>query len=178
MTEPPLRQELRIIATIVDYDGLIEAIRARIVDLGTCIPSVDTVAGLPEDYTGKVLRQVRSIGPVSLGPLLGALQAKLLMVPDEEADYKIHHGLNRLKKRGTKGPRLDANAGVNAGERKSRKGRILRVKQLLTSSAPQRSMTARIAACVRWQKHRAKQAKLARRRELRRKLMEAASDTR
>lgn len=48
-------------------------------------------------------------------------------------------------------------------------------KLLITSTSSQRRVAATHAATIRWQKHRAKQAKLARRRELRRKLMEAAS---
>ena len=169
MTEP------RIIATIDarnGYDGLIAMFRARIVELGTCIPAVDEVAGLPQDYTGKVLRNIRTVGRVSLGPLLGALGIKLVVMDDHEADYKVKRGLNGIRKRGTRGPKLNPDANANADETKTRKGRILRAKFLLTSSSSQRSNIARHAASVRWQKYRARKARLARRRELRKKLME------
>jgi hypothetical protein len=176
MTEP------RIIATIDarnGYDGLIAMFRARIVELETHMEAVDEVAGLPTRYTGKLLdiqikdvnQRSTNLGRDSLGPLLGALGLKLAVLVDETADYKIKRGLNGLRKRGTKGPNLSK---PNTKPAYAEFGRLGRAKFLMVSSAKQRSMTARIAACARWQRHRAKQAKLARRRELRRKLMEAA----
>lgn len=179
MTEPG-----RIIATIdggtrKGYDVMIGAFRARIVELGTHMEAVDEVAGLPTRYTGKLLdlsikdvnQRSTNLGRDSLCPLLGALGLKLVIMEDETADYKIKQGLNGLRKRGTKGPNLSK---PNNKPAYDVFGRLGRAKFLMVSSAKQRSMTARIAACARWQKHRAKQARLARRRELRRKLMEAA----
>lgn len=171
----------RIIATIDarnGYDGLIAAFRARIVELGTHFEAVDEVAGLPTRYTGKLLNENgdvarrsgrKSLGRESFGPLLGALGVKVLIVVDDAADYKIKRGMNGLKRRGSRGTKID-NAGPDAGPPFDRFGQIGRAKQLMLNSPTYRSMSARIAACARWQKHRAKQAKLARRRELRRKL--------
>lgn len=172
MTEPP-----RLIVMIDCRDAYREMIamfRARIVELGTNYESIEAATGLPDGYVAKMLSQPSRaiskkgiIGAVTLGPLMQVVGIKFGVFVDENA---IMH---RLDKRESRGPKLDA--GVDAGVVKQRKGRIARTKQLILSSSKQRSMTARIAACERWQKHRAKQAKLARRRELRRKLMDAAA---
>lgn len=195
MTDQP-----RVLATIdgrSGYDGLIAMFRARIVELGTHMEAVDEVAGLPTRYTGKLLNtngeMVRrhgrqGIGRESFGPLLGALGIKLVAVIDDAAEYKIKQGMNGLKKRGSAGAKID-NAGPDAGPNFSQFGKIGRAKQLMLNSSKHRSMSARIAAVARWQMERevklkVKQFKwseervrayLARRRELRRKLMEAAT---
>jgi hypothetical protein len=167
--------------TLAGYDVLIGAFRSRIVELETHMEAVDEVAGLPTRYTGKLLAFKFALGRTSLTPLLGALGLKLAVMIDDDADYKIKEGLNGLKKRGTKGSKLN-NTGFRTGFENPRIARLARAKQITISSSKYRSMSARIAVCARWQKYRARkaaeaahQAKLARRRELRRKLMEAAS---
>jgi hypothetical protein len=52
------------------YGGLIAALRARAAELNTPLQSIDTVAGLPDSYTAKLLTQKKRLGPISLGPLL------------------------------------------------------------------------------------------------------------
>jgi hypothetical protein len=47
------------IAIITDYDGLVTALRQRLIDLGTSLEAVDHVAGVPEFYTSKVLSSWR-----------------------------------------------------------------------------------------------------------------------
>lgn len=179
----------RILATIdgrSGYDGLIAMFRARIIELGTHMEAVDEVAGLPTRYTGKLLNKSggvvrrhgrQGIGRESFGPLLGTLAIKLVAMVDDAADYKIKQGLNGLRQRGTKGTKI---AKPDAKPAFAQFGKIGRAKYLLVSSSAKRSMSARIAACARWQQYRAKQARLARRRftaaqrrELRKKLMEA-----
>jgi hypothetical protein len=95
------------LAVVTDYLGLVTALRRRIVEIGTGMESVDEVAGLPNGYTGKLLnraRGARALGPISFGPLLGALGLKLAVLPDDEALAKV---IDRLPPRGTKGPKLD-----------------------------------------------------------------------
>jgi hypothetical protein len=97
------------LAVVTDYRGLVTALRRRIVELGTGMESVDEVAGLPARYTSKLLSTnvrpgKKNLGPLSLGPLLGALGVKLALVADEEALAKV---IDRLPQRGTRGPKLD-----------------------------------------------------------------------
>jgi hypothetical protein len=85
------------LATIADYEDLITALVARVDDLGISRDTVDEIAGLSDHYTTKLLSLsdtrrpgarrlgVRSVSLRMLGPLLGALALKLVVVPDEEA---------------------------------------------------------------------------------------------
>jgi hypothetical protein len=91
------------LAVVTDYDGLVTALRQRIVELGTSIEAVDGIIGLPTRYTGKLLNGARGIGRVSLGSLLGALALKLAVMPDNDALARLRH---RLPQRGTRGPKL------------------------------------------------------------------------
>lgn len=164
MTEPG-----RIIATIYAtgdaYDVLKAVFRARIVELGTCINSVDDVAMLPDGYTAKLLAKepIRTIGRVSLGPLLQVLGLKLVVVEDR------NQHMEKLEGRKSQRQRID-DAYQDAHRSKAGLNRAKWRKLLITSTSSQRRVAATHAATIRWQKHRAKQAKLARRRELRRKL--------
>ena len=98
------------LAIVTDYLGLVTALRQRIVELGTGLDAVDEVAGLPNGYAGKLLRNKHSLGRLSMGPILGALGLKLAVLSDDEALAKIRH---RLPARGTKGPKLgDAELGI------------------------------------------------------------------
>jgi hypothetical protein len=85
------------LATIKNYDDLITALRARVDDLGISRDTVDEIAGLSDHYTTKLLTLsdtrragarrlgTRSLSLRILGPLLGALSVKILLVPDDEA---------------------------------------------------------------------------------------------
>jgi hypothetical protein len=81
------------LAIVTDYNGLVAALRRRIIELDTSLEAVDEVAGLPARYTSKALGRTRGLGRTSLGPLLGALAVKLAVVPDNEALARIRHRL-------------------------------------------------------------------------------------
>lgn len=72
-----------------DYSALIDVMRKRRVELGlTCI-ELDAKAGFPEGYTSKLenYRQAgpgRAFGPVSLPLWLGALDLKMVIVPEAD----------------------------------------------------------------------------------------------
>ena len=88
----------RQLAEATDYNGLVTAIRSRVAELQLAGETIDEVAGLPARYTAKLLRPmpVRRIGMLSLGPLLGALGLKLIVVEDEDALRRV---AGRLKRR-------------------------------------------------------------------------------
>jgi hypothetical protein len=78
---------MRQLAIARDYTSLIDALRARIVALDTTTIAIDELAGLPTGYTSKLMAHMpmRSLGRVSLGPLLGALGLKLAVLEDSGA---------------------------------------------------------------------------------------------
>jgi hypothetical protein len=67
----------RQLAVVRSYGDLINALRARIRELGTTCEAVDYIAGIPLRYCNKLLapHPPRTIGSQSLGPLLGALDS-------------------------------------------------------------------------------------------------------
>lgn len=85
----------KVLATITDYSSLLFACRARVEERQIAISSDNTahVAGLSDRRISQMLSlrtlrnipSVRRVGILSLGPLLGVLQVKLLMVEDEAA---------------------------------------------------------------------------------------------
>jgi hypothetical protein len=84
----------RALATITyenGYQALVDSLRARAQELRVALSSENfaQVSGLPSFYAAKLLspssHQVRRIGAISLGPLLGALSLKLIVMEDEKA---------------------------------------------------------------------------------------------
>jgi hypothetical protein len=86
------------LATIRDYSDLVAALRARANALDVSRGTIDEVAGLPSGYAGKLLALVpsKTLGRVSLGPVLGALGVMLVLVEDAAALDRVR---DRLVKR-------------------------------------------------------------------------------
>jgi hypothetical protein len=107
------RRSHRALAVVTDYTGLVTALRQRIAELGTHMEAVDEVAGLPLRYTSKLMSENNhtSLGRVSLGPLLGALASKLVVVPDQDALARVRHRLLARDACG-RGPSLLAGSAV------------------------------------------------------------------
>jgi len=72
----------RRLAVVHSYDDLVLALRQRVDELETTFESVDELAGLPLRYSGKLLgpARARSLGRISLGPLMGALGIEIHVV--------------------------------------------------------------------------------------------------
>jgi hypothetical protein len=79
-------RELAVVDFQNGYAGLVDAMRARAQERRIALSSADfaAVSGLPSYYGNKLLaaNPVRRIGAISLGPLLGALGIRLLVVED------------------------------------------------------------------------------------------------
>ena len=75
------------LAEIIDYDGLVVALRARADQLEVSRETISDLAGLPDRYASKLLslRHVRRIGLESLGPLLDTLGVRLVLIEDGDA---------------------------------------------------------------------------------------------
>jgi hypothetical protein len=76
---------------ISSYDDLISAFRERVDGLNISREELDRVAGLAKGHSGKLLgrKQVKRFGSVTLGPMLGAIGCKLILVEDPEQTAKI-----------------------------------------------------------------------------------------
>jgi hypothetical protein len=150
----------RIIAEFRDYPGMLDALRARALELKLCVSDDENLAlmGLPSNYISKLLRPkpVRRIGPHSLGPILGGFGVKLVMVEDVAAMARLRMLSDKygkaLKTRNGNLVRADSTHVVFSWQfmRKiRRKGGLARAAKL---TARQRSDSARNAAMARWRK--------------------------
>jgi hypothetical protein len=141
---------VNILAEATNYDELIGAFRARMHSLNTPMEIIDEVAGLPTRYTSKIFAPARlkTVGRVSLGPLLGALGLRLLVAVDEEAFAKVQHRL--VPRKNTRGEirairdRRSALLGNGAW------GRMMQARWMLSTSSRQRKAWARQAIRARW----------------------------
>jgi hypothetical protein len=92
-----------------DYDALIEFVRYRVEELQTTHESIDAAAKLQGGYSGKILAPtpIKSMGKVSMGPMLQSLGLALIVVRDDAQFAAIK---DRLAKR--ERPRQPSNAGT------------------------------------------------------------------
>lgn len=83
----------KVLAEVFDYPQMIAAFRARANELKISRSHENTanVAGLTNGYLAKLLapKPVRRIGAVSLGPVLGVLGVKILVVVDDAAMARL-----------------------------------------------------------------------------------------
>jgi hypothetical protein len=81
----------KIVGEFSDYNELISALRARAASLNLSGAEADRLSGLPDRYAQKLLgpHQIRRLGLNSLGPFLGALAVRCLIVEDKAALEKL-----------------------------------------------------------------------------------------
>jgi hypothetical protein len=143
------------LAIVRDYWELVTALKARMHELGVTMETVDHVAGLPARYTSKIFapHPIKGLGRISMGPTLGALGVKLLLVEDAEQLARVKSRLVKRKQRGLMPSMMPSVALTPEFMRQiGRKGGLAR---LVTMQPWQRSLSAREAAKARWQKHSA-----------------------
>ena len=85
----------RVIASFDSYEGMLEALRTRAIELRLAGNTFDEYVGLPRGYTQKVIgiRPVRRLGMTSFGPVLSGLGLRCLLVVDEEATRRLKERL-------------------------------------------------------------------------------------
>jgi hypothetical protein len=147
------------------YAGMIAAMRARAQERRMAITSTDVAqtAGLAGHYIAKLLspskNPVRRVGMISLGPLLGVLQAKLLLVPDPEAEKlygaRIPQRQESCVHNGVRGDTTEIRFSHKKFRQIQAKGRRSRWDNM---SPKQRSAVARELNRIRWAKVAAKTA--------------------
>ncbi len=89
----------RVIAEFSNYDELINALRLRAAELNLSGEQIDCYAGLPARYAQKLLgpNPVRRLGSISLGPFLGALGVRCILVEDETSVERIRRQITPRK---------------------------------------------------------------------------------
>lgn len=153
MTEP------RKVCVVRSYDELIAALRGRADDIKLTRTNIDeAMKTLPDGYAAKLLAPVpvKTLGRVSLGPMLQVLGLAIVLVEDQEA-------LERVRKR-VRGRVKVTDTGRNILATKKRRrsrfpkgsdhARLMRARQILNQTPEQRSKIARKAVRVRWRKER------------------------
>src|SRR6516164_2646663 len=103
-------EDPRIVAEFSDYNELITALRLRAAELNLSGEQCDLLSGLPARYSQKLLgpNQIRRLGAISLGPFLGALAVRGLLVEDKA-------GVERLRNQTTPRKSQFARPGMRAG---------------------------------------------------------------
>jgi hypothetical protein len=88
---PPAPRMPAAARTISDYTEFVEAVRDRADELMMTREELDYQAGHQPGYSGKLLgrKHVKRFGFFSLGPTLGALGLKILLVEDTAQTAKI-----------------------------------------------------------------------------------------
>ncbi len=155
--------EPRVLATVTDYPSLLAAFRARATERQIAVSSeqVHHVAGLSDRRISQMLslrtlqrgKSKGRVGMISLGPLLGVLGVKLLMV--EDADALRQFG-SRLGKRNENLMRNSVSTWHMFRSRRDfqEMGRKGRKSKLAKMTEAEKSELGRRLAKARWSKPR------------------------
>jgi hypothetical protein len=166
----------QILAEVVDYLGLIAALRDRAAELGIAMGSDNAaeISGLSSAYLARLMTPKTSgklLSIESFGIVLGLLGVKILLVEDGNQTARMARRIKRraagyvrdgvchiaipkknFKEMGLKGGKnLKARIGLRGYAKIGRKGALIRHKG---GPASIRSYNARVAALARWAKHR------------------------
>lgn len=149
---------MRQLAEATDYDGLIAAIRNRAAELQVAGETLDEIVGLPNRYCAKLIgpKPIRRLGAISLGPILGALALKLIVVEDSEALRRV---AGRLRKRDSRRVRNSVVHVTRTKREFQKMGRIGGPLSRTYMSKERASEIGRKAAQARWSKPRVAQVK-------------------
>lgn len=150
MTEP------RQLAVVREYLELIDALRARAMDLNVSRQEIDALSGLQPGYTSKLLGPVpiKKLGLGSLGPMLQALGLALAVVEDGDTSARY---TARMPNRKHRMPAFGEHDLITyrktrrALRKAARLGAKMRNEKL---SGKKRSKLAKRAARVRWARKR------------------------
>jgi hypothetical protein len=101
------------LCSAIDYDGLRALINARRVELRMRHLDLDHDAGLQSGYSGKIFCGMKNFGPLTLGPILDALDVEIVLQPRSAgSEVKLQENVlrfahvTRLKNYSTLGGRM------------------------------------------------------------------------
>jgi hypothetical protein len=148
----------RVLATVINYDGIIAVVRGRMRELGITNATLEHIAGLPDGYIAKLLgaSRIRNLGPNSFDGIVQGLGMKLIAVEDAKATEKMRPRWTQRKKSLPLLPmlRTPPRATWLFTPRSGRKAALARAKKL---SAAERSAISLNAITTRWQREREKE---------------------
>ena len=135
-------------AEVRDYSELIFALKQRMHELGVTMETLDDIAGLPTRYASKLFapRAMKTLGKISLGPLIGALGLKLIVTEDAEQLALVR---SRLTKRRS-APAATPSMTPSIDDFFRRIGALGGHARVLALSPYRRRQIARMAARARW----------------------------
>jgi len=81
------------------YGDLLALLRKRQRELGVTCETINDLSGMADRYVVKVLAQCRSLGPISMGPILQAMGLCLIVAQDDEQMRRIASRLTPRKMR-------------------------------------------------------------------------------
>jgi hypothetical protein len=154
----------RRIAIVTDYAGLMTALRTRANELKVTRETLDSVSGLQAGYCAKLLAPVpiRSVGPDTLGPLLGALGLAIVVIEDLTMLERVSARLVKSRRKST-----DTSAAILPRKRKKRRSiwrgntgwsEMLNARRSLILPSWKKRQIARKAIRARWRKAKQKPA--------------------
>jgi len=146
-------EQPRILADVVSYEDMLDALRSRVTELQINGERFDEFVGLPRGYLSKLVgaRPMRRLGMTSFGPVLAGLGLRLLVIEDLAGTDRLK---SRLKPRNPSFVRtMPAAGGIAFTGRQMalirRKGGRARMARL---TREQRRQLGRKAAAARWKK--------------------------
>jgi len=149
----------RALATVTNYDELIEALRARMREINITNATLENIAGLPDGYLAKVVGKGRTknLGPMSFEMIVQGLGLKLAVFEDHAATEKMRPRWAQRKKSLPLLPmaRTPPRATWLFTSRSGRKAAKARAEKL---SPAERSAIGLHAIQVRWERHRLREA--------------------
>jgi hypothetical protein len=99
MPQPPLDDAMgEALAVVRDYEQLNAALRARVDQLGISLETLDHLCGFWAGYSSHLLApkpqgNMRCLGKMSLGSVLGGVGLKIVLVEDRDALAKVRSRL-------------------------------------------------------------------------------------
>ena len=138
-----------VVGEIREYHEFIDCVRKWITKIDSNYACINALSGLQDGYLAKLIARspIRNFGRTSLGPTLGALGLKLLLVIDTESLAKIRPRLIKRKKHASD----DASDGNARSLRfNSKLAHVFAHRRALLQSPETRKQIARKAARVRW----------------------------
>jgi hypothetical protein len=148
----------RALATVTDYDEMIGALRARMLELGVTNETIGAIAGFASGYVGKLLApsRIKNLGPMSFGVMLQSLGLKLIVVEDAKTSAKMRPQWAQRKKAAplVAMARTPPRATWLFTSRSGRKAANARAEKL---SATERSAIGMNAINERWRREREKE---------------------
>jgi hypothetical protein len=149
------------LATVTDYNGLIEALKARQAEIGITNATLEALTGLQPGYVGTLFgsSRGRSLGGTSFGLLLGGLAVKMIIVVDLDAARRMEKRWEQRERplmlNGAQHKLIEIKFTRRHMKKIAKKSRAARMEKMTPA---QRRRVARKAAKSRWKQHRAKRS--------------------